>query len=173
MCNSIGLRAVRDDARDLSTELGHRLRSRRLTIATAESCTGGGIALAITSVSGSSEYFEGAVVAYSNTVKERLLGVSVDTLTSVGVVSERCAREMAAGVRRAVGADVGVASTGIAGPGGATPRKPVGLVYIAVATPDGVAARKLTLTGDRAAIMRDAADEAMRLAFETVGALAP
>lgn len=144
-----------------------------MTMATAESCTGGGIALAITSVAGSSDYFEGSIVAYSNAVKNRLLGVSNETLASVGAVSEQCAREMAIGVRSAIGASLGISSTGIAGPGGATARKPVGLVYIACAMQDAVIARELRLRGDRATIMRDATAAALQLAMDTVGANAP
>jgi nicotinamide-nucleotide amidase len=162
-----------DDGHRIAAGLGQLLRSRHLSIATAESCTGGGIAFAITSVAGSSDYFEGSIVAYSNAVKLRVLGVSPATLQTVGAVSEQCAREMADGVRSTIGADVGISSTGIAGPGGATRRKPVGLVYIAVATPDIIVAKELMLSGDRAAIMRDAAMEAIRLAHETVGAAAP
>jgi len=173
MCDSSGINAIRDETLPRAADLGVLLRSRRLTVATAESCTGGGIAFAVTSIAGASDYFEGSVVAYSNGVKERVLGVSPDTLTNAGAVSERCAREMAAGVRRAISADVGVSSTGIAGPGGATARKPVGLVYIAVATPEGTVARELRLDGDRATVMRNATLAAISLACETVGALAP
>jgi PncC family amidohydrolase len=173
MCDSTALSTIPEDDTALPNELGQRLRSRCLTIASAESCTGGGIALAITSVAGSSDYFQGGVVAYSNDAKLRLLGVSAETLTAVGAVSEQCAREMAIGVRAAIGSGVGVSSTGIAGPGGATARKPVGLVYIACATPDNVVARELRLNGDRLTIMRVAAEKAMRLAIETIGADAP
>ncbi|HLI52251.1 MAG TPA: nicotinamide-nucleotide amidohydrolase family protein, partial [Thermomicrobiaceae bacterium] len=102
-----------------------------LTIATAESCTGGLIAHRITTVSGSSAYFVGGVVSYSNALKQKLLGVTEETLRTAGAVSRECALQMAGGVRRLTGATVGISSTGIAGPGGATPTKPVGLVYIA------------------------------------------
>jgi PncC family amidohydrolase len=156
-----------------SARLGGRLRTLNWTCATAESCTGGGIALALTSISGSSDYVVGGIVAYSNTVKETLLDVSRDTIDSVGAVSAECAREMASGVRRRLGAHVGIASTGIAGPGGATRRKPVGLVYIAVSTPHAEQVRELRLSGDRRTIMQDATRQALELALTNVGAPAP
>jgi PncC family amidohydrolase len=102
----------------------------------AESCTGGLIAHQLTNVSGSSAYFIGGVVAYSNEVKERVLGVSSEALSSYGAVSEECAREMARGARRFFDTDVAISSTGIAGPTGGTPQKPVGLVYVALAAQD-------------------------------------
>jgi PncC family amidohydrolase len=152
--------------------LGERLRALGWTCATAESCTGGGIALGITSIPGSSDYMAGGLVAYSNEVKTAQLGVATETLARVGAVSEACAREMARGVRNRFGVELGISSTGIAGPGGATARKPVGLVYIAVATPDTEVARELYLSGDRLAVMRDAAAAAIVLALTTLGAQA-
>jgi PncC family amidohydrolase len=118
---------------------------------------------------------QGGIVAYSNEVKQALLGVSQTTLESVGAVSESCAREMARGVRQRLGTDVGVSSTGIAGPGGATARKPVGLVYIAVSTPDSEVVRELRLSGDRQHVMRESARMALELALSTIrdGAQAP
>jgi PncC family amidohydrolase len=117
--------AAPDDMVDLSAALGHRLRAQGWSVSSAESCTGGGIALAITSIAGSSDYFDGAIVAYSNEIKQRLLNVSPETLETVGAVSPECAREMAHGIRAALDTDVGISSTGIAGPGGATARKPL------------------------------------------------
>lgn len=111
------------------------LAARQLSVATAESCTGGNIAHLITSVPGSSQSMLGGVVAYSNEVKQALLGVSADTLSAHGAVSEPVVREMAEGVCRATGASVGIATSGIAGPGGATAGKPVGTVCIGIATP--------------------------------------
>ena len=151
----------------ISERVGSMLRARSWTCATAESCTGGGIALALTSIAGSSDYVEGGIVAYSNEVKARHLGVSEATLASVGAVSEACGREMADGIRRTLGVDVGISSTGIAGPGGATARKPVGLVYVGVATPDDTIVRELHLSGDRQSIMRDAVVAALQL-VETI-----
>jgi PncC family amidohydrolase len=140
---------------------------------TAESCTGGGIAHAITSIAGSSDYMQGGIVAYSNDIKHQHLGVRSETLASVGAVSEQCAREMARGVRERMGADIGISSTGIAGPGGATNRKPVGLVYIAAASETGELVLELRLNGDRLSIMQDAIREALQLTLMLVGADAP
>ena len=133
-----------------------------VTVAAAESLTGGNVSARITKLSGSSAYFLGGIVAYSNEAKASLLGVSEATLATRGAVSAECAREMAEGVRRAFGADVAVATTGIAGPGGATERKPVGLVYIALAGPDGVADEEFHFPGGRATVT-DASTEAALL----------
>ncbi len=113
--------------------LGPLLRRRMQTLAVAESCTGGLLSHRLTNVSGSSDYFLGGVVAYSNTAKQALLGVEASLLKREGAVSEAVAKEMASGVRRLFGAEIGVGITGIAGPTGGTPGKPVGLVYIALA----------------------------------------
>jgi PncC family amidohydrolase len=134
----------------------------RLMLATAESCSGGNVAARITAVAGSSDYFQGGIVAYSNEAKASLLGVSAETLATRGAVSAECAREMAEGARRAFGADLAVSTTGIAGPGGATKRKPVGLVYIALASADGVKAEEFHFPGGRA-VVTDAATEAALL----------
>jgi PncC family amidohydrolase len=112
--------------------VGQMLAQRKLTLAVAESCTGGLLGHRITNVPGSSEYFEGGIIAYSYDAKERLLGVHHDTLYERGAVSEETALEMARGVRRALGTDVALSITGIAGPGGGMPGKPVGLVFIAL-----------------------------------------
>jgi PncC family amidohydrolase len=158
-----------DEIHRLSERLGERLRMRGWSCATAESCTGGGIALGITSIAGSSDYMQGGIVAYSNAVKRSLLNVSQTTLDSVGAVSDACAREMANGVRAAIGTDIGISSTGIAGPGGATARKPVGLVYIAVSTPEATEVQELRLSGDRQAVMRESARLALELALSKIG----
>jgi PncC family amidohydrolase len=133
-----------------------------VTVATAESLTGGNVSARITAISGSSAYFLGGIVAYSNEAKASLLGVSQETLSTRGAVSAECAREMAGGARRAFGADVAVATTGIAGPGGATERKPVGLVYIALAGPDGLSTEEFHFPGGRA-MVTDASTEAALL----------
>ena len=133
-----------------------------VTVAAAESLTGGNVSARITAISGASNYFLGGIVAYSNAAKASVLGVSEETLATRGAVSAECAREMAEGARRAFGADVAVATTGIAGPGGATERKPVGLVYIALAGPDGVTTEEFHFPGGRA-VVTDASTEAALL----------
>ncbi|MHB1161159.1 MAG: CinA family protein [Chloroflexota bacterium] len=150
-------------------ELGRRLRALGLTLATAESCTGGGIADAITDVAGSSDYFLGGVVAYANRVKEQLLGVGADLLATQGAVSEPVALQMAEGVRRLLGADLGVGITGIAGPGGGSAEKPVGLVYIAVAGPEGQEVRRYLRSCDRVGNKRRSVRAALELLLEQLG----
>ena len=125
-----------------------------LTLATAESCTGGLVAARLTSVPGSSDVFLGAVVAYANDVKEAELGVSAELLAEHGAVSAETAAAMAAGVRERLGADVGIAVTGIAGPGGGTPEKPVGLVYLHVETPEASRGLEFSYPADRESIRR-------------------
>lgn len=124
----------------LETILGNLLKARHQTIATAESCTGGRLAAALNAQSGSSAYYMGSVVAYDNTIKEQVLGVKHDTLLEWGAVSEQTVREMAEGVRALMNTDYAIATSGIAGPTGGTPEKPVGTVWIAWATPDGTVA---------------------------------
>jgi PncC family amidohydrolase len=121
---------------ELSRAVGRQLAAAQHTIATAESCTGGLIASTLTDLAGSSDYVLGGVVSYSNQVKLQLLGVRPDTLQSHGAVSPETAAEMAQGVRRLLHVDVGVSATGIAGPGGASPDKPVGLVYLHLSAAD-------------------------------------
>ena len=116
----------------LEVIVGQMLVARKLKLATAESCTGGLVGHRLTNVPGSSGYFEGGIIAYSYEAKERLLGVHHDTLYEHGAVSAETALEMARGARKALGTDIGIAVTGIAGPGGGLPGKPVGLVYIAL-----------------------------------------
>jgi len=136
-------------------------RARGWTLATAESCTGGMVAERLTSVPGSSDAFVGAVVAYANGVKERELGVT--TLAEFGAVSAETAAAMATGVRARLGADVGVAVTGIAGPGGGTPEKPVGLVYVHAETPEASHGIDFTFPSDRESIRRRATVAALHL----------
>ena len=138
-------------------------RARGLTLATAESCTGGMVAERLTAVPGASDAFVGAVVAYANAVKEAELGVPADVLAAHGAVSEEVARAMARGARERLGADVAVSVTGIAGPDGGTPEKPVGLVHLAVAGPDGEDAVTTSFPGDRDGIRRRAAVTALHL----------
>lgn len=124
----------------LEQEVGRALSGARLTLAVAESCTGGLIARRLTLVSGSSLYFRGGVVAYHNDVKASLLRVPDAVLRQDGAVSRAAALAMARGVRVLLGANVGLACTGIAGPGGGTPGKPVGLTYVALSSGDGLEA---------------------------------
>ena len=124
----------------LETILGNLLKARHQTIATAESCTGGRLAAALNAQSGSSAYYMGSVVAYDNRIKEQVLGVKHSTLEKYGAVSEQTVREMAEGVRALMNTDYAIATSGIAGPTGGTPEKPVGTVWIAWATPKGTTA---------------------------------
>lgn len=130
--------------------VGKLLKDRHCTVATAESCTGGKVASLITSVSGSSEYYKGSVVSYCNEVKADVLGVSRADLEKYGAVSSTVAEQMASGVRRLLKTDYAVATTGIAGPTGGSDEKPVGTVWIAVATPTKVVSRKYVFGKDRA-----------------------
>lgn len=141
--------------------LGDRLRARGLLCVTAESCTGGLIGGALTAVPGSSDWFAGGVISYADEVKIRLLGVDPASLATHGAVSEAVVRQMAAGVCRALGASVAVAVSGIAGPGGGTPEKPVGTVWFGFAVEGAVTARRLHLPGDRGAVRRAAAEAAV------------
>ncbi len=132
--------------------LAEELRARGATMATAESCTGGWIAKVLTDLAGSSEWFAGGIVSYSNDAKSRLLGVAPETIRQSGAVSEATVREMAEGVRERVGADHGLAVSGIAGPGGGTADKPVGTVWIAWADDQATRARVFHFEGDREAV---------------------
>jgi len=133
----------------IELRIGNLLSERHLTLVTAESCTGGLVASRITDVPGSSAYFLGGIVAYSYEAKAALLDVSWDTLNSKGAVSKEIVIEMARGARKAFGADIAVSVSGIAGPGGGTPDKPVGTVWVGLATPGGEEARHFVWDGDR------------------------
>jgi nicotinamide-nucleotide amidase len=141
-------------------------RARGLSLAAAESCTGGLVAARLTSVPGSSDVFRGGVVAYDNDVKRGLLGVSEETLAAHGGVSAETAAEMAVGARASLGADAAVSTTGIAGPGGGTPEKPVGLVYLHASGPGAQLDREFNLPGDREAVRRRATTAALHLLRE-------
>lgn len=127
---------------ELEQEIGELLKAKKLSLSTAESCTGGGIAALITSVPGSSDYFNGGIVAYSNEVKMSLLHVSAETLERYGAVSRETVTEMAKGAMKTLKTDCAVATSGIAGPGGGTPEKPVGTVWIAAAYKDEIVTMK-------------------------------
>lgn len=152
----------------LEARVGSALKARGWTLALGESCTGGLIAHRITEVPGSSEYFLGGVVAYSNPIKESLLQVQHETLEAVGAVSEETAQEMARGAREVMGAAVGVSVTGIAGPGGAAKGKPVGLTFISVSTPDGEWVERHVFEGDRHANKQASAESALKLLLQVL-----
>lgn len=157
-----------ENPHELSITFGDHLRGRQWTCAVAESCTGGFIGHLITAIPGSSDYFAGGIIAYSNEAKVKFLNVRPETLKAVGAMSAETAAEMAAGVCAGFQADLGIASTGIAGPAGATDRKPVGLIYIAVATPEDSLVRELHLDGDREQNIRDTALAALHLGIEAL-----
>jgi len=136
---------------------------RYVTLATAESATAGGIASRLTAIAGSSTYVLGGIVAYSNEAKTTLLSVAKGTLSQFGAVSEEVAREMSQGARDSFHAEVGVSNTGIAGPGGATPNKPVGLFYISLSTPDRTLVQRFVFDGDRESNRSKAEDAALLL----------
>jgi len=149
------------DGQTLEEIVGLLLTQRRLRLAVAESCTGGMIGGRITNVAGSSAYFERGVVVYSNRSKTELLGVPADLIERHGAVSREVATAMATRIRERAGTDLGLAVTGIAGPEGGTPEKPVGLVYIALATADGVKANEHRFLGNRGQVRRRAATAAL------------
>lgn len=143
---------------------------RGLTVATAESCTGGLVAHSITEIAGSSTYYLGGFVTYADDVKRDQLGVGADLLAAHGAVSAQVARAMAEGARTRIGTDLAVAITGIAGPGGGSDEKPVGLTYVAVADGTGVDVRRHLWPGDRSANKRDSAVAALELLLDRLGA---
>ena len=154
----------------LLDQLAAALLARQQTLATAESCTGGLVGAALTNLPGSSAWYLGGVVAYANDLKIRLLGVPAETLAAHGAVSLETARAMAQGARAAAAADFAVSITGIAGPAGGTPEKPVGLVFIGVAAPHGTATFKHHFSGSRAEIRQAATEAALRHLLEAVEA---
>jgi PncC family amidohydrolase len=151
---------------ELALLVGRLLTERKLTLALAESCTGGLVGHLITEMPGSSAYFLGSIVTYAYQAKEQLLGVPHDLIVTNGVVSEPVALAMARGARNALHADLGLSVTGIAGPGGATPTKPVGLTYIALATPGPETCRRYVWPGDRSANKLSSAHAALDLLRE-------
>ena len=147
----------------LENQIGELLIRRGLHLAVAESCTGGLIGHRITNVPGSSDYYLGSVTAYAYEAKVRLLGVSWDTLEKHGAVSQETVLEMARGVRQALGAEVGLSVSGIAGPGGGTPDKPVGLTWIGLSIPDQDLAWSYVWQGDRLQVKEHSAEQALHL----------
>ena len=146
----------------LEQEVGNLLRQRGLTLGVVESATGGLLSHLITNVPGSSDYYKGSVTAYSNEAKIRVVGVKEDTLSKYGAVSYQAAEEMAQGGREALAADICLADTGIAGPGGATPGKPVGLFYIGLSHKDGTYSQKHNFQGNREQNKLETANTALR-----------
>ncbi|MFC2768679.1 CinA family protein [Mitsuokella sp. oral taxon 131] len=155
-----------NEKKTLEMRVGELLTARGLTIACAESCTGGLLTSRLTDVAGSSAYVMGSVVSYTNAIKERLVGVRHETLAAHGAVSEETAREMAEGIRRAIRTDIGVGITGIAGPGGGTVEKPVGLVFIAISGVAGIIAHKKYFTGTRVENKRSSTESALSIIVE-------
>jgi nicotinamide-nucleotide amidase len=153
-------------ATDLATELGRALVARGWTLSGAESCTGGLLSHYITNVSGSSAYFVGTVVAYANRLKRDLVEVNEADLIAHGAVSAQVALAMARGARNALGTDIGYAVTGIAGPTGGTPQKPVGTVYIAVASPRGGRVEHHIWGADRAGNKQRSAEVALEMLLQ-------
>jgi PncC family amidohydrolase len=151
---------------ELDVEVGVALSERGWTLAVAESCTGGLLGHRITNVSGSSAYFEGGVISYSNEAKERLLDVPLETLVEHGAVSRETALAMASGVRRLLHTDIGVSVTGVAGPTGGTPEKPVGLVYIGLAAEGAELCEEHIWHGDRTANKEQSAEAALHLILD-------
>jgi len=147
----------------IESKVGEVLRKRQITLAVAESCTGGLISSRITDISGSSKYFKMGLVAYSNLIKENILGVSSSLLQKHGAVSRQVALEMAKGARLLAGTDIGVGVTGIAGPTGGTKKKPVGLVYIALVTDKKRIVKVFRFKGSRQDIKFQASEAALAL----------
>jgi PncC family amidohydrolase len=145
----------------LEKEIGDLLRQKGLTMGTVESATGGLISHLVTNTPGSSDYFKGAVTAYANETKTQVIGVKAETLKRYGAVSQQVAEEMAKGGKRVLDVDICLADTGIAGPGGATPGKGVGLFYLGMANKDGVFTRKHAFNGTRLQNKQSTAEAAL------------
>jgi nicotinamide-nucleotide amidase len=155
----------------LENLLGPLLKRHGFQLAVAESCTGGLVSHRITNVPGSSEYYLGGVTAYAYEAKVRLLGVSWDTLNTHGAVSRATVLEMARGVRNALGADIGMSVSGIAGPGGGTPAKPVGTTWIGLSTAEQEQAWQFLWPGDRLKIKELSAEMTLRLLVEYLNSI--
>ena len=150
----------------ISKEISELMWKDGITLSTAESCTAGNLAAAITAIPGSSHYYKGGVVAYANQVKRDVLGVKAEDIERYGAVSESVARQMAEGVRRVAGADYAIATTGIAGPTGGSAEKPVGTVWMAVATPEYTVAELRNCGTDRGQIINRASAYAIEMLYK-------
>lgn len=148
---------------ELEKIVGELLREKNLKISCAESCTGGLLTSKLTDIAGSSAYVEGSIISYSNEIKNKILHVKAETLKNFGAVSEETAKEMSANVREIFATDIGVSITGIAGPGGGTLNKPVGTVYISVATQEKIFVEKFNFSGTRIEIKNKSAQAALKM----------
>lgn len=156
----------------LAKELVDLMKKRKMLLSTVESCTGGAVSAKIVDIPGASDVLMQGLVTYSNEAKQRLAGVSTDTLEKWGAVSEQTAMEMACGGNKSGNTDVCVSTTGIAGPGGGTPQKPVGLVYIACDIRGETVVRRLDLSGSRMDIRIQTVEEALKLVMDCVSSYA-
>lgn len=150
----------------LEVEIGKLLKEHKLRLGLAESCTGGLLGHRMTNVAGSSEYFAGGVVTYSYEAKVAVLGVSWDTLNTFGAVSQETVLDMANGAKKIFGVDIAVSVSGIAGPGGGTPDKPVGTTWVGLVTPEGEWARKFVFNGDREQNKAASAEAALQMLLD-------
>ena len=155
-------------AGELPDKISNMLKNQKLVIATAESCTGGLIAHTLTNISGSSEYFDRGIVSYSNRAKMELLDVPEDMLKKYGAVSMEVAKSMAKGVRIKSNVDIGISTTGIAGPTGGSKEKPVGLVFIAVSTERNIVVKKFKFSGDRSQNKKSTCDAALDMLLDVL-----
>ncbi|UCH72547.1 MAG: CinA family protein [Thermoplasmatales archaeon] len=152
--------------KELLNKISLFLKKQKLSVATAESCTGGLIAHNLTNISGSSDYFDRGIVSYSNNAKIELFGITDNLLNEHGAVSEPVAKAMAEGVKNKSKVDIGIATTGIAGPTGGTKDKPVGLVYIAISSSDGTEVKKFQFSGDRLQNKENTCNAAFTMLFD-------
>lgn len=156
------------DAPELVEQCASALAAKKYRIAVAESCTGGGLGELLTRQPGSSDYFEGGVISYSNELKSRLLQVSPSLLEDFGAVSKECAQAMALGLEKSCGAEISVSITGVAGPGGGSDEKPVGTVFVGLKSPEDLRVAHLTLRGDRSGVRHRAAQWALRMVVDAL-----
>lgn len=152
----------------LLNTVSNKLKKKNLSIATAESCTGGLLAHLLTNISGSSEYFERGVVTYSNISKIELLGIPKETIKDYGAVSEETARAMAIGIKERSNVDIGISTTGIAGPTGGTKEKPVGLVYICIATSTNTQVKRFIFSENRLQNKERTCNEALKFLLDAI-----
>ncbi len=148
---------------ELSKKIGKILASKKLKLSVCESCTGGMLGSILTRIPGSSRYFQGGIIAYSDKIKKEIVGVKAATLKNYGAVSVEVAKEMARGVRKRLRSDIGIGITGIAGPSGGTKRRPVGLVYISVSNRKHVFVKRFLFKGNREQIRKKTCREALFL----------